>query len=100
MVPDMGGGVQGFVKLVLACQWAETAQLVPGQQTWICKLWDYGFHGSSVCLLVGEAASETRAGFLEGREGDGGCTLGILGLVSSHWCVELGPEPSGGQGCV
>ena len=49
---------------------------------------------------MGKAASETREGFLEGREGDGGCTLGILGLLPSHWCVELGPEPSGGQGCV
>lgn len=49
---------------------------------------------------MGEAALETRPGFLEGREGDGGCTQGILGLMPSHWCVELGPEPSGGQGCA
>ena len=46
---------------------------------------------SDVCPLVGEAGPEVRAGSLEGRAR----AQGILGLVPSHWWVELGVGPCG-----
>ena len=40
---------------------------------------------------MGEAGPKARAGSLEGRAR----AQGILGLVSAHWWVELGPRVSG-----
>lgn len=42
-----------------------------------------------------EAGPEARAGFMEDRIG----AHGILALMPAHWCVQLGPRLSGGQGC-
>lgn len=42
---------------------------------------------AGICLLVGGVGPKATAGLLVGSS-----TLGILGLVSTHWWVKLCPE--------